>query len=50
MSHTIKKKEKLVLRAKRIQGQVEALTRALAERARLLAGSAANKRCEGSHE
>jgi DNA-binding FrmR family transcriptional regulator len=31
MSHTIKDKEKLVLRAKRIQGQVEALARALAE-------------------
>jgi DNA-binding FrmR family transcriptional regulator len=31
MSHTIKNKEKLVLRAKRIQGQVEALARALAE-------------------
>ncbi|HEV8048821.1 MAG TPA: metal/formaldehyde-sensitive transcriptional repressor [Terriglobales bacterium] len=29
MSHTIKNKEKLVLRAKRIQGQVEALARAL---------------------
>jgi DNA-binding FrmR family transcriptional regulator len=31
MSHTIKDKEKLVLRAKRIQGQVEALARAIAE-------------------
>jgi DNA-binding FrmR family transcriptional regulator len=31
MSHTIKDKEKLVLRAKRVQGQVEALTRALTE-------------------
>jgi len=31
MSHTIQNKEKLVLRAKRIQGQVEALARALAE-------------------
>jgi DNA-binding FrmR family transcriptional regulator len=31
MSHTIKDKEKLVLRAKRVQGQVEALARALAE-------------------
>jgi DNA-binding FrmR family transcriptional regulator len=31
MSHTIKDKDKLVLRAKRIQGQVEALARALAE-------------------
>ncbi|HXR17765.1 MAG TPA: metal/formaldehyde-sensitive transcriptional repressor [Terriglobales bacterium] len=31
MSHTIKNKEKLVLRAKRIHGQVEALARALAE-------------------
>ena len=31
MSHTIKNKEKLVLRAKRIQGPVEALARALAE-------------------
>jgi DNA-binding FrmR family transcriptional regulator len=31
MSHTIKNKEQLVLRAKRIQGQVEALVRALAE-------------------
>jgi len=31
MSHTIKDKEKLVLRAKRIQGQVEALARALDE-------------------
>jgi len=31
MSHTIKDKDKLVLRAKRIQGQVEALARALDE-------------------
>ena len=31
MSHTIKDKEKLVLRAKRIQGQVEALVRTLSE-------------------
>jgi DNA-binding FrmR family transcriptional regulator len=31
MRHTIKNKEKLVLRAKRIQGQVEALARALVE-------------------
>jgi len=31
MSHTIKDKEKLVLRAKRVQGQVEALARALSE-------------------
>jgi DNA-binding FrmR family transcriptional regulator len=31
MSHTIKDKEKLVLRAKRVQGQVEALARALDE-------------------
>lgn len=29
MSHTIKEKEKLLLRAKRIHGQVEALVRAL---------------------
>jgi DNA-binding FrmR family transcriptional regulator len=31
MSHTIKDKQKLVLRAKRIQGQVEALVRVLTE-------------------
>lgn len=31
MSHTIKEKENLLLRAKRIQGQVEALIRALDE-------------------
>jgi DNA-binding FrmR family transcriptional regulator len=31
MSHTIKDKQKLVLRAKRIQGQVEAAVRALSE-------------------
>ena len=31
MSHTVKNKEKLVLRAKRIQGQVEALVRVLTE-------------------
>jgi DNA-binding FrmR family transcriptional regulator len=31
MSHTINDKQKLVLRAKRIQGQVEALVRALTE-------------------
>jgi DNA-binding FrmR family transcriptional regulator len=31
MSHTTKDKDKLVLRAKRIQGQVEALVRALDE-------------------
>jgi DNA-binding FrmR family transcriptional regulator len=31
MSHTIKNKKELVLRAKRIQGQVEALVRALTE-------------------
>jgi DNA-binding FrmR family transcriptional regulator len=31
MSHTVKNKQQLVLRAKRIQGQVEALVRALAE-------------------
>jgi DNA-binding FrmR family transcriptional regulator len=31
MSHTIKDKRKLLLRAKRIQGQVEALVRSLAE-------------------
>jgi DNA-binding FrmR family transcriptional regulator len=31
MSHTIKEKKELLLRAKRIQGQVEALVRALDE-------------------
>jgi DNA-binding FrmR family transcriptional regulator len=31
MSHTIEDKQNLVLRAKRIQGQVEALVRALTE-------------------
>ena len=31
MSHTIKDKQELILRAKRIQGQVEALVRALDE-------------------
>jgi DNA-binding FrmR family transcriptional regulator len=31
MSHTVKDKEKLILRAKRIQGQVEALVRVLSE-------------------
>ncbi|MGB8733978.1 MAG: metal/formaldehyde-sensitive transcriptional repressor [Candidatus Sulfotelmatobacter sp.] len=31
MSHTIKDKQKLILRAKRIQGQVEALVRTLTE-------------------
>jgi DNA-binding FrmR family transcriptional regulator len=31
MSHTIKEKQNLLLRAKRIQGQVEALVRALSE-------------------
>jgi DNA-binding FrmR family transcriptional regulator len=31
MSHTIKDKKELLLRAKRIQGQVEALVRALTE-------------------
>ena len=31
MSHTIKDKQKLLLRAKRIKGQVEALVRALTE-------------------
>ena len=31
MSHTIKEKQNLILRAKRIQGQVEALVRALDE-------------------
>ncbi len=31
MSHTIKQKDDLLLRAKRIQGQVEALVRALEE-------------------
>ena len=31
MSHTIKEKKELVLRAKRINGQVEALVRALEE-------------------
>jgi DNA-binding FrmR family transcriptional regulator len=31
MSHTIKDKEKLILRAKRIKGQVDALVRALTE-------------------
>jgi DNA-binding FrmR family transcriptional regulator len=31
MSHTTKDKQKLVLRAKRIQGQVEALVRVLTE-------------------
>jgi DNA-binding FrmR family transcriptional regulator len=31
MSHTIKNKNELVLRAKRIQGQVEALVRGLSE-------------------
>lgn len=31
MSHTIKDKKELLLRAKRIQGQVEALARALSE-------------------
>jgi DNA-binding FrmR family transcriptional regulator len=31
MSHTIKDKRNLLLRAKRIQGQVEALVRALSE-------------------
>ncbi len=31
MSHTIKDKQRLILRAKRIRGQVDALERALAE-------------------
>jgi DNA-binding FrmR family transcriptional regulator len=31
MSHTIKNKKELVLRAKRVQGQVEALVRGLSE-------------------
>jgi len=31
MSHTIKHKQELLLRAKRIQGQIEALVRALTE-------------------
>jgi DNA-binding FrmR family transcriptional regulator len=31
MSHTINDKQELILRAKRIQGQVEALVRALSE-------------------
>lgn len=31
MSHTIKQKQDLLLRAKRVQGQVEALVRALEE-------------------
>jgi DNA-binding FrmR family transcriptional regulator len=31
MSHTTKDKQKLILRAKRIQGQVEALVRVLSE-------------------
>jgi DNA-binding FrmR family transcriptional regulator len=31
MSHTIKNKQELILRARRIQGQVEALVRALSE-------------------
>jgi DNA-binding FrmR family transcriptional regulator len=31
MSHTIKQKQDLILRAKRIQGQVDALVRALGE-------------------
>jgi DNA-binding FrmR family transcriptional regulator len=31
MSHTVKDKQKLILRAKRIQGQVEALVRVLTE-------------------
>ena len=31
MSHTVKNQEELVLRAKRIQGQVEALVRVLTE-------------------
>ncbi|MGA7399983.1 MAG: metal/formaldehyde-sensitive transcriptional repressor [Candidatus Sulfotelmatobacter sp.] len=31
MSHTIKDKQELILRAKRIQGQVEALVRTLTE-------------------
>ena len=31
MSHTIKEKDNLLLRAKRVQGQVEALVRALEE-------------------
>ena len=33
MSHTIKEKQNLLLRAKRIQGQVEALVRALTKSA-----------------
>lgn len=31
MSHTIKDKQELILRAKRVQGQIEALVRALAD-------------------
>ena len=31
MSHTIKEKDELLLRAKRVQGQIEALVRALDE-------------------
>ena len=31
MSHTIKNKQELILRAKRIQGQIKALVRALTE-------------------
>src|ERR1700693_2340261 len=49
MSHTIKDKQKLILRAKRIQGQVEALVRVLTEE-RLLRGSASDERGERGHE
>ena len=44
MTHTIREKQKLLARVRRIRGQVEAIERALEERGRLRAGHASHRR------
>ena len=50
MSHTVKEKQNLLLRAKRIQGQVEALVRVLSEERDCSEVLASNERSPRRHE
>ena len=44
MTHTVRDKQKLLARVRRIRGQVEAIERALDERGRLREGDAPDRR------
>jgi DNA-binding FrmR family transcriptional regulator len=50
MSHTISEKQNLLLRAKRIRGQIEALVRALDEERELLEGHIRSHVLNGKHK